>query len=109
MALKIADLMEAAKRLRLRKGNVKFRPRLVYLVETSTGYTHPKRMGYTSGQTAWSDPSLWFQCHKDAADHADTIPAWQKPKVIKLNLCAFEEPIIRGNSPPASTTGSDHT
>ncbi|WP_375292107.1 hypothetical protein [Sphingomonas melonis] len=105
MALKIADLMEAAKRLRLRKGVVKFRPRLVYLVETSTGYTHPKRMGYTSGQTAWSDPSLWFQCHKDA----DTIPAWEKPKVIKLNVCAFEEPIIRSNSPPASTEQADDT
>lgn len=109
MALKIAELMEGAKRLRLRKGMVKFRPNLVYLVETVGGYTHPRRMGYTSGQWAWMNSDLWFQCHKDAADHAATIEAWQKPKVIKLNVCAFEEPIIRSNSPPASTEQAEHT
>ena len=100
MALKLNDLMEAAKKLRLRKAPLRYRPRLIYLVETQTGYTHPTRMGYTSGQTAWTNSDLWFQCHKDAHDHAESIPAWEKPKVIKLNIAAFEEPIIRSNPTP---------
>lgn len=109
MALKLVDLMEAARKLRLRKAPLRFRPRLIYLVETSTGYVHPGRMGYTAGQTAWTNSDLWFQCHKDAADHAATIPACEKAKVIKLNIAAFEEPIIRNTIPPASTEQADHT
>ncbi|SFJ47556.1 hypothetical protein SAMN03159338_1496 [Sphingomonas sp. NFR04] len=91
--MKIAELMEAARKLRLRKGQLRFRPKLIYLVDTVGGYTHPSREGYTSGQTAWADRTLWFQCHGDAKEHADKQPPWHKPKVVKLNICAFEEPI----------------
>lgn len=100
--MKIADLMAHAKRLRLRKSYLRLRPRLVYLVDTTHGYCHPNRQGFTSGQTAWSDQSLWFQCHKDAREHADTLDPWLKPTVLKLNVCAFEEPIAHSEKPPAS-------
>lgn len=91
----IADLTEAARKLRLRKAPVRFRPRLIYLVETTHGYVHPNHTGYVSGQEAWTSSYLWFQCHKDASDFAKTRPPLEKATVLKLNLCAFPEPIIK--------------
>lgn len=86
----LTEITEAARKLRLRKTPIRFRPKLVYLVEVGGMYVHPNRDGLIGGQTAWTDSSLWFQCHKDAQEHADTIP---DAKVIKLNICAFKEPI----------------
>lgn len=91
----IADMTQEAKRLRTRKSPLRYRPRLIYLVNTIGGYCHPNRIGYTSGQTAWSDSSLWFQCHRDAKDHADKQPSWHKARVVKLNIAAFEETICK--------------
>jgi hypothetical protein len=88
----LAELTQAAKKLRLRKAPLRFRPRLIYLVEIQGMYVHPSQTGLTGGQTIWADSSLWFQCHKDAADYAKTCKG---AKVIKLNIAAFEEPIIR--------------
>ena len=94
----LAELTDAAKRLRLRKSPLRFRPTLIYLVDTVAGYTHPNYPGYVSGQTAWSNSYLWFGCHKDAKDFADEQPAWHEAKVVKLNIAAFEEPIIRSKA-----------
>jgi hypothetical protein len=96
--MKIAQLMEGARKLRLRNAPLRFRPKLIYLVDTVAGYSHPSRDGYVSGETAWADRTLWFQCHADAKAYASKQPAWHKAKVVKLNICAFEEPIKRTQS-----------
>lgn len=93
--MNIQAIIEAAKRLRLRKAPLRFRPQLIYLVDTRYGYVSPRREGYISGQTAWLDRDVRFQCHKDAKDFADAQPASDKAKVVKLNVCAFEESIIK--------------
>lgn len=100
--MKLAELMEGARKLRLRKAPLRFRPQLIYLVDTIGGYVHPSQSHLTSGQTAWTDSNLWFQCHKDARDFAELQPAWHRARVIKLNICAFEEPIIK-STPKAPT------
>lgn len=93
----IADLTQAAKKLRLRKAPLKYRPRLIYLVEAHGSYVHPSQPGYIGGQETWSNADLWFQCHKDAADYAKTRPKTDKAQVIKLNICAFPEPITKSS------------
>lgn len=91
--MKLADIAEACCKLRLRKQPLRFRPRLIYLVDTCGGYKRPGQEGFVSGQTAWADPSLWYQCHGDAAVHAKMLSPGYKAKVVKLNICAFEEQV----------------
>ena len=91
----ISEMTIAAKKLRTRKTPLRFRPQLVYLVETHGMYIHPKHNYLTGGQTAWLNPELHFQCHKDAKDFADTRLKHEKAKVIKLNVAAFQEEICR--------------
>jgi len=92
--MKLADITIAMKKLRLRKAPLRFRPALKYVVEVGgVGYVHPSRVGITGGETAWADSSLWFSCHKDAADYARTRAPYEKARVVKLNVCAFEEPV----------------
>lgn len=91
----LTEVTTWVKKLRTRKTPVRFRPKLIYLVETVGGYRHPSREHYTSGQEAWANPRLWFQNHGDARDYADSRPASDKARVVKLNLCAFEEEICR--------------
>lgn len=71
---------------------------LIYLVETVGGYVHPDVVGYHGGQTVWMDQRLHFRLYGDARDHAATYPSWQKPRVVKLNVVAFEEAIVRNTS-----------
>ena len=96
--MKLEEIMLACRRRRLWKLPLRFRPTLIYLVEVRGCYVHPSRDHYTSGQTAWADSSLWFQCYRDAADYAARRPASDKAKVIKLNIAAFEEPVIGQNT-----------
>lgn len=73
----------------------KMAPVLRYLVETRDGfYTHPNVAGLHSGQEAWCDPRLWFQCHLDASEHARTL---ESANVIKMRIRAEREPIRRDN------------
>lgn len=90
--MSIKEITEAARKLRLAKRPVRFRPRLIYLVESHGMYVHPRRTYLSGGQTSWTDSSLWFQCHLDAREFALAIPG---SKIVKLNICAFEEPVIK--------------
>jgi hypothetical protein len=78
---------------------MRFRPKLIYLVDTAGGYSHRGKEGFISGQTAWTIAHICFQCHKDTKDHADTLAPSLRAKVIKLHLCAFEEPIMKSAKP----------
>jgi len=90
--MKFADVADYCRKLRTKKKDMKYRPRLVYLVESNgIFYSHPSREGLSAGQTVWADPSLWFDCYGDAAAYALTRPATEKTRVVKLNMCAFEE------------------
>lgn len=90
------DVINYCRKLRLRKTSVKFRPTLIYLVEVGGGmYAHPDCEYLTGGQTAWMTPRLWFQCYGDAKAYANIRPAFEKARVVKLNICAFEEEIKR--------------
>lgn len=94
--MKLADATEYCRKLRLRKAPLRYRPKLIYLVEVAgCAYVHPSRNHLTGGQTIWTDPTYWFQCHKDAKDFANTRKPHEKARVVKLNVCAFEEKIIR--------------
>lgn len=92
--MKFAEVAEYCRKLRTRKKDMKYRPKLVYLVESNgIFYSHPSREGFSAGQTVWSDSSLWFHIHSDAVDYANTRPTTEKARVVKLNICAFEEDI----------------
>lgn len=95
--MKFAEVADYCRKLRTRKKDMKYRPRLVYLVEINDiFYSHPDRLGLSAGQTVWADPKLWFHNHGDAAAYAKTRPNTEKVRVVKLNLCAFEEEIKKG-------------
>lgn len=91
--MKLQDVITYCTKLRTRKVPVRFRPQLIYLVDTVGGYTAPMNYGFTSGQTAWMLPSLHFSCYRDAAEFANTLPEHYKAKIVKLNVCAFEEAV----------------
>ena len=93
--MKLADVTEYCRKLRTRKTPMNLRPKLTYLVEARGMYSHPDLPGFTGGQTAWADPRLWFSNYGDAKDHADALLPRLNAKVMKLNLCAFEEAIKR--------------
>lgn len=91
----LAEITEACRKLRLRKSPVRFRPTLIYLVDTRGGYVSPRHEGYISGQMAWLHHDLHFSCYTDAKAFSDTRPISDNAEVIKLNVCGFEEKVIR--------------
>ena len=92
--MKFTEVADYCRKLRTRKKDMKYRPCLVYLVEINgIFYAHPDPHGLSAGQTVWADSKLWFYNHGDATAYAKTRPDTEKVRVVKLNICAFEEEI----------------